>query len=499
MDAKVATTAHDGRIDKGGNVSLVTVTPAALVSAAADLVRIRSGLDAARTAAAAPTTGLMAAAADEVSTAVARLFTEFGEEFHALDTQVGAFHQHFVHALSRAADSYLGAEALHASALRTVQQLPDTGTSGSLAAADYATLIMGGTGNPVPDNAYLDYVYNAYIAPRIAPETAIPTGLTTPQQGWPLTGLDSLTFDTSVAQGVEILQQAIADQPAGTQTVVFGFSQSATVATNYLNEIATGAIANPPSPADLRFALTGNPNNPNGGLFERFVGMYLPGFNQTFNGATPDTAYTTDIYTIQYDGFAHFPRYPVNVLSVANAVAGLYYDHLAPSPSYMSLTSEQLDSAIVAPVSPGSTGNTTYYMIPTQDLPLLRPLNLPQPILNMVQPPLRVLVDMGYGDIGGPNTEYADLPTPASLFPVINPINVGSYLIQGVAQGVQANLVLAGALPQSAMPNAYPFVPDLDPGLTINLGQPSITAVSATTTITGALLRALNIPPFGAG
>ncbi|CAM2852465.1 hypothetical protein BST27_06570 [Mycobacterium intermedium] len=467
------------------------VTPESLASAAADLANIRAALDEARAAAAAPTTTLAAAAADEVSAAAAALFAGFGREFQAISLQANAFHQQFVQALSAAAAAYLGAETLSASALM--------GASGeALPAAGIATLIMGGTGNPLPTAAYVNNIYNAYIAPLIAPLTAIPTGLTTPEQGFPLTGLNSLTFDTSIARGVEILRQAIAAQPADTQTVVFGFSQSATVITNYLNGIANGSIL-PPNPADVRFVLAGNPNNPNGGLYERFTGLYIPGFNQTFGGATPNLAYPTDIYTIQYDGFAHFPRYPVNLLSVANALAGMYYGHLSPTPAYEALTAGQLASAVVAPVSPGATGNTTYYMIPGQNLPLLAPLNLPQPLHNLIQPVLRVFVDMGYGDIGGPHTEYADLPTPAGLFPLINPVTVGNYLVKGVVQGVQADLVLAGVLPPSAMPNTYPFVPMLDPGLTINLGQPSTTLVSAVTTAVGNGLRLLPIPPFGAG
>lgn len=487
------------------------VTPDLLLSAAAELARIRTALEGTQAAAAAPTTGVTAAGADEVSAAAAALFAKYGREFQAVSTQVGLFHQQLIRTLSAGAESYLAAEALTAMPLQagglldrisacsaTLLSQPLAGTGASPPLAGASTLIMGGTGNPVPDAAYLTNVYNAYIAPRIAPLTAIPTGLTTPEQGWPLTGFKSLTFDTSVAQGVEILKQAIAAQPSGGgPTVVFGFSQSATVATNYLQGIANGSIATPAT--DLRFVLTGNPNNPNGGLFERFVGMYLPGFNETFNGATPDSIYPTDIYTIQYDGFAHFPRYPINLLSVANAVAGLYYDHLSPTPAYTSITPEQVASAVVAPVSPGYTGNTTYYMIPSQDLPLLRPLNLPQPLLNLIQPDLRVLVDLGYGDIGGPNTEYANLPTPASLFPIINPVKVGTYLVSGAVQGVQADLVLAGLLPPSAMPNTYPFVPSLDPGLTINLGQPSTTLVSAVTGLVGSGLRSLNIPPFGAG
>ena len=120
--------------------------------------------------------------------------------------------------------------------------------------------------------------------------------------------------------------------------------------------------------------LAGDPNNPNGGLFERFDGLYIPGFNETFSGATPTWTYPTDIYTIQYDGYADFPRYPINLLADANAIFGLYYDHLEPGYRLFEPHAAEVATAIVAPVSPGAAGDTTYYMIPTQDLPLLGPL-----------------------------------------------------------------------------------------------------------------------------
>ena len=62
------------------------------------------------------------------------------------------------------------------------------------------------------------------------------------------------------------------------------------------------------------------------------------------------------------------------------------------------------------PTSPGYTGNTTYYMVLTPNLPLLEPLRkgippyvaAPPPpygeaLTDLLQPDLRVLVDMGYG------------------------------------------------------------------------------------------------------
>jgi len=362
--------------------------------------------------------------------------------------------------------------------------------------ADDATLIMGGTGDPTPDSMYLTDVNNAYILPNIYPATDTTTALTTPEQGYPLTA--GLTFDASVAQGLQDLQQAIASEPSGTDTVAFGFSQSATIATDYLDDIADGSIS-PPDPTDLSFVLVGDPNNPDGGMFERFDGLYIPGFNETYNGATPDLDYPTDIYTIQYDGYGDFPRYPIDLVADLNAIFGLYYDHLNPATDYSTLTPAQVATAIVEPVSPGAAGDTTYYMIPTQTLPLLEPLvqaGAPQWLIDLLNPDLRVLVDLGYGNLGGTDTEYANLPTPASLIELPNLITAADDLVKGAVQGVDAALVDTGVLPQSDMPDVYPFVPSLDPDLTINLGQSSETLISEVTSTLGTLLADLNIPAF---
>lgn len=53
-------------------------------------------MGAATEAAAAPTTGLIAAAEDEVSAAIAALFSEQARQFQAVNRQVAAFHEQFV-------------------------------------------------------------------------------------------------------------------------------------------------------------------------------------------------------------------------------------------------------------------------------------------------------------------------------------------------------------------------------------------------------------------
>ena len=60
-------------------MSYLVAAPEFLASAATDLSNIGSTLSAAKSAAAAPTTGVLAAAEDEVSAAVAALFAEQGQ------------------------------------------------------------------------------------------------------------------------------------------------------------------------------------------------------------------------------------------------------------------------------------------------------------------------------------------------------------------------------------------------------------------------------------
>lgn len=102
-------------------MSFLVVVPEFLTSAAADVENIGSTLRAANAAAAASTTALAAAGADEVSAAVAALFARFGQEYQAVSAQASAFHQQFVQTLNSASGSYAAAEATIASQLQTAQ------------------------------------------------------------------------------------------------------------------------------------------------------------------------------------------------------------------------------------------------------------------------------------------------------------------------------------------------------------------------------------------
>src|SRR6201998_4574927 len=97
-------------------MSFVIAAPEFLTAAATDLANIGSTLSAANAAAAVPTTGILAAAEDEVSAAIAAAFSAHGQGFQALGAQAAAFHDQCVQALTASAGSYASAETANVAA-----------------------------------------------------------------------------------------------------------------------------------------------------------------------------------------------------------------------------------------------------------------------------------------------------------------------------------------------------------------------------------------------
>jgi hypothetical protein len=98
-------------------MSFVTALPARLESAAVDLQNIRSAVAAGNTAAAAPTTGVVPAAADEVSALTAAHFAAHGVLCQELGAQASSIHELFVSTLATSAGSYAATEAANAAAV----------------------------------------------------------------------------------------------------------------------------------------------------------------------------------------------------------------------------------------------------------------------------------------------------------------------------------------------------------------------------------------------
>lgn len=94
----------------------VTAQPEALNSAAAALGGIGATFSAQNAAAAPPTTGVIPAAADEVSALTAAQFATHAQLYQAVAAQAAAIHEQFVKTLAASAGSYEATEAANAAA-----------------------------------------------------------------------------------------------------------------------------------------------------------------------------------------------------------------------------------------------------------------------------------------------------------------------------------------------------------------------------------------------
>ena len=320
-------------------------------------------------------------------------------------------------------------------------------------------LIMGGTGHPLVGESkdfvdqFVSSAVDLYIAPTglaradsVDPDGYHLVAVQTPEQFWPVLGPD--VFDVSVAAGAVNLDHCLQGQSAckadyfGDNTapasgyVVFGYSQSARIASIVKRRLIadSDAVETPTS-----FVLVANPNRPNGGILERFAGLHIPGLGVTFDGATPTAScdsdgtgcrFPTADIAWQYDGWADFPRRPLNLLADLNALAGIVYLH------------QNYTVSVADAIYQGRTGDTAYYLLPAGMLPLLMPLaqlGVPDPILAALDAPLRVIVEWGYDRDINPGD-----PTPAALAGPGNPLTKVRNLLTAIPTGLDDGLQEAG-------------------------------------------------------
>lgn len=97
-------------------MSFVTTQPEALAAAAGSLQGIGSALNAQNAAAATPTTGVVPAAAAEVSALTAAQFAAHAQIYQAVSAQAAAIHEMFVNTLQMSSGSYAATEAANAAA-----------------------------------------------------------------------------------------------------------------------------------------------------------------------------------------------------------------------------------------------------------------------------------------------------------------------------------------------------------------------------------------------
>ncbi|WP_068177522.1 PE family protein [Mycobacterium sp. UM_CSW] len=319
-------------------MSFVIATPDLVQSAATDLAGIRSSLVEAAATAAAPTTGIVTAAQDEVSLAIASMFGNFGEQFQAVSAQAHAFHQQFVSLMNAGAGAYASTEA--ANAAQTVLgggieqglggvageiqsgaqaisnaiasspiglgSLPTGGASalmsgigsfGATVAAPYQALVsntvtnLQAIGNTVVSNPFP--FLHQLVNNQIFYGQTIATGI----QNLPATLANLPATIQTALQGLStvnpgaVLQQLISNQIGYAQTVVTGLQSAA-------HDLVTGIQALPggfqTAAQDL---LAGDNGGAYGAINQALINAFLPGFNGVQVGSDGSTL-VTDIVPI---------------------------------------------------------------------------------------------------------------------------------------------------------------------------------------------------------
>jgi hypothetical protein len=312
---------------------------------------------------------------------------------------------------------------------------------------DGVAVVYGPSGVPQPPPQYVDEMAKLYLEPNGFTGTArpgqIPDGLS------PFTGVKSLGYGPSLEQDqtvmIQDIQNLIADREVTPENpiVIETFSQSSVTASLIMQKLHDAGV-----PADdVHFVLTGDVVNPNASF--QHVFDFPPGNTHAFTAAqvpwepaTPSDLYPTDIYTFEYDGFADFPRYTTNLLSDLNAILGFFLAHF----TYPDLTPEEVSKAFLLPGSESLTGEglTDYYIIPNENLPIAEPLllipGIGKPLYDLLEPDLRILVNLGYGSItDGYNQGPADVPTTFGVFPPASVLEQApAALAAGWQQGVAA-------------------------------------------------------------
>jgi hypothetical protein len=349
--------------------------------------------------------------------------------------------------------------------------------------ADDIGLVMGGSDLPIPGPQYVGAADGLYLNnpgtglyPDLTFYQATPAtdgfgnGLFTPEGAYPLFGggVQQLHYNypedanglpgptTSVGQGATILQSTIlGNTAAGDSSTVFGYSQSSQLSGVTMHLLDPSGTPDTAAGAP-QFLLIADPANPNGGLFERFNGyetvngdvhtlpLSLASLGISFDGATPSDDFTTNIYSLEYDGFADFPRYPLNLLSDLNAFLGistLHGTYLNGGVDGSGPTADQIANALLLPGSAasGTADSLTNYHMILETAPLVS--LLPKSLQELLGPDLTYLINLGYGDGTLGYSVTADSPanvaTPFGLSPGVSPTTMFENLVTDTQQGFQ--------------------------------------------------------------
>jgi hypothetical protein len=186
-----------------------------------------------------------------------------------------------------------------------------------------------------------------------------------------------------------------------------------------------------------------SPFAPNGGIYGRFPGLSIPFIIDPVAPSQP-TRYDTTYHALEYDPIADLPAY-FNPLSVLNSVLGMRYAH--PDRHYNPIDPATAPK-VTATVVNSAGGTDTYVLYRNAHLPLLGPIReistnlgltpLTRPLLAVIEPLLRLVVDMGYTDrtyaTAGEHVPFSLITPPGKIIEAL--LGVPGALIQGVTDAV---------------------------------------------------------------
>ncbi|BBZ46805.1 PE family protein [Mycobacterium parmense] len=261
-------------------MSFVLTAPEAVTDAAGNLAGIGTTLERAAAAAAGPTTGIAAPAADEVSVAISRVFGTYGQQFQALSARAAAFHDGFVGLLNGSAAAYVGTEAANTEqALMAAVEAPaaalPVGAYGQLVAnttANLQSLYRAWAADPLPLLRQIVANQQVYARQFVAALAGAIANLPAELANLPAavqSGVQGLlTFDAAY-----YVQQFVATQVGFAQT----FASS-------LNDALTGIVAGLPGlqsglQAAYQAVLAGNYYGAVQDVAQAFANLLVTGFN----------------------------------------------------------------------------------------------------------------------------------------------------------------------------------------------------------------------------
>lgn len=233
-------------------------------------------------------------------------------------------------------------------------------------------------------------IMNDVLHGRFRQDTKVPVEW--PGSLWPNSGSSTITLGQSVAVGTENFLNAIQSTPG--EVVAGGMSGSSLVIDEVLRRLAA---ENNPRADELSFVVVGDANR---SMFAGLAGIPLPILDYTVP-AIPETPYNVTVVAAEYDGYSDFPDRRWNLLAVANALAGTGVFPGFGSVHYDSIWADlsNLPAKNVTTTVNSQGGVTTTYLIPTADLPLLRPLRamgVSQQDIDKLTAVLRPIVDSAY-------------------------------------------------------------------------------------------------------